>query len=413
MDNILKVAWYIESSFDRQQMGTWLEEALPNAFENCTEPQAEDECIIIYEINRLFDWVKINRLKRNYPNSIIVPIVTEHLTYSTGIAIELVLPTLLIKPLQKSKFLRIIKKLYTSYQEKKASTLTLLELSQQVPQSHASPFREAFLKRLIRGEINDELEIIQSASFLSTNCIPNIVFLIQGYIDVNDQRTITIPHDASSIITNVFRQNFAGKAPISFLYFERYLLLLMRIPSEYNSFKHWLEGEACLLEVIETLKKDYSIHLFMGVGGVFQDAMQVKESYSQARKARRKPPIQNIHIRYYEDLTKHEQLQKAIYYIEEHYDEQITISDVAKFINFSPTHFSRLFKKETGRNFVDYVAFTRIIKTLPLLRRYDYTIEKISSICGFNTPNYYSLTFKKYVGISPTNYRNTKEILFK
>ncbi|WP_155590153.1 AraC family transcriptional regulator [Lysinibacillus cavernae] len=401
----------MESSFNKQQMRDWLKEVLPNALEESKVPKPKDEIIIFYEVNRLFDWVKVNRLKRNYPNSIIVPIVTEHLTYSTGIAIELFLPALLIKPLQKSKFLRIVKKLYTSYQEKKASTLTMLELSQQVSQHHTSPFREAFLKRLIRGEIDDEQEIIQSASFLSTNCIPNIVFLIQGYIDGNDK--MAIPHDASSIITHVFRQHFADKAPLSFLHFERYLLLLMRIPSGYNSFKHWSEGETWLSEAIETLKKDYCIHLFMGVGGVFQDTMQVKESYSQARKARRKPPIDNIHIRYYEDLTKHAQLQKAIHYIEEHYDEQITISDVAKYINFSPTHFSRLFKKETGRNFVDYVAFTRIIKTLPFLRKFDYTIEKISSTCGFNTPNYYSLTFKKYVGISPTDYRNTKEIVFK
>lgn len=398
----------MESSFDRQQMSEWLQEVLPNAFEESKVSKPEDEAIIVYEVNRLFDWVKINRLKRNYPNSIIVPVVTEHLTYSTGIAIELVLPALLIKPLQKSKFLRIVKKLYTAYQEKKASTLTLLELSQQVSQHHTSPFREAFLKRLIRGEVDNEQEIIQSSSFLSSNCIPNIVFLIQGYIDGDDKKA-----DASSIITNIFRQNFVNQAPLSFLHFERYLLLLMRIPSEYNSFKHWSEGEACLLEVIETLKRDYCIHLFMGVGSVFQDAMQVKESYSQARKARRKPPIDNIHIRYYEDLTKHVQLQKAIHYIEEHYDEQLTIRDVANYINFSSTHFSRLFKKETGRNFVDYVAFTRIIKTLPFLRKYDYTIEKIASTCGFNTPNYYSLTFKKYVGISPTDYRNTKEILFK
>ncbi|MEA0554355.1 AraC family transcriptional regulator [Lysinibacillus irui] len=398
----------MESSFDKQQMSEWLQEVLPNAFEESKVSKPEDEAIIVYEVNRLFDWVKINRLKRNYPNSIIVPVVTEHLTYSTGIAIELVLPALLIKPLQKSKFLRIVKKLYTAYQEKKASSLTLLELSQQVSQHHTSPFREAFLKRLIRGEVDNEQEIIQSSSFLSSNCIPNIVFLIQGYIDGDDKKA-----DASSIITNIFRQNFVNQAPLSFLHFERYLLLLMRIPREYNSFKHWSEGEACLLEVIETLKRDYCIHLFMGVGSVFQDAMQVKESYSQARKARRKPPIDNIHIRYYEDLTKHEQLQKAIHYIEEHYDEQLTIRDVANYINFSSTHFSRLFKKETGRNFVDYVAFTRIIKTLPFLRKYDYTIEKIASTCGFNTPNYYSLTFKKYVGISPTDYRNTKEILFK
>ncbi|SKB33507.1 AraC-type DNA-binding protein [Lysinibacillus sp. AC-3] len=216
-----------------------------------------------------------------------------------------------------------------------------------------------------------------------------------------------------AVITNVFHQNFANKVPISFLHFERYLLLLMRIPNEYTSFKHWSEGVACLLEVIETLKKDYCIHLFMGIGGVFQDAMHVKESYSQARKARRKPPVQSVHVRFYEDLTKQEQLQKAIQYIEEHYDEQLAISDVAKYSNFSATHFSRLFKKEIGRNFVDYVAFTRIIKSLPYLRKYDYTIEKISFLCGFNTPNYFSLTFKKYVGISPTDYRNTQEILFK
>lgn len=392
-------------------MSNWLEEYLPNTFINCNQPNTKDIGIFVYDINHLFDWVKVNRLKRNYPNSLIVPIVAEHLTYSTGIAIELNLSALLIKPLQKSKFIRIVKKLYTSYKEKQASTLTMLELSQQISQDHTSPFREAFLKRLIRGEIENEQEIIQSATFLSKDCIPNIVFLIQGYIDINENRSI--PHDANSVITNMFRQGFADKASLSFLNFERYLLLLMRVPNEITSFKHWTEGVASLYEVIEDLKKEYCIHLFMGIGGVFHDPMQVKESYSQARKARRKPPVENIHARFYEDLTEQEQLQKAILYIEEHYDEQITISDVANYINFSATHFSRLFKKETGRNFVDYVAFTRIIKTLPFLRKYDYTIEKISSICGFNTPNYFSLTFKKYVGISPTDYRNTKEILFK
>lgn len=157
-------------------MNNWLEEYLPNTFINCNQPNTKGVAIFVYDINHLFDWVKVNRLKRNYPNSLIVPIVAEHLTYSTGIAIELNLSALLIKPLQKSKFIRIVKKLYTSYKEKQASTLTMLELSQQISQDHTSPFREAFLKRLIRGEIENEQEIIQSASFLSKDCIPNIVF---------------------------------------------------------------------------------------------------------------------------------------------------------------------------------------------------------------------------------------------
>lgn len=392
-------------------MTTWLEEFLPNAFVECEYLAVNEMTIFVYEINHLFDWVKVNRLHRNFPNNIIVPIVAEHLTYSTSIAIELNLQALLIKPLHKTKFLRIVKKLYASLNEKQAPKLTMFELSQQVPQDHTSPFREAFLRRLIRGEIENEQEIIEASSFLSANNVPNIVFLIQGYRVINENQPKDI--DAASIITNVFRAHFANKASISFLNFERYLLLLMRMPSNYASFKHWSEGLTCLLEVIEVLKRDYNIHLFMGIGDVYQQPMQVYQSYSQARKARKKPSVDNLHVRFYEDLTNNEQLQKAIAYIEDHYDEQLVLCDVANYINFSPAHFSRLFKKETGRNFVDYVAFTRILKTLPFLRKYDYTIDKISTSSGFSTSNYYSLTFKKHVGITPSEYRNTKEILFK
>ncbi|WP_245622844.1 helix-turn-helix transcriptional regulator [Lysinibacillus contaminans] len=408
---ILVITWKIENSVDKQCMTAWLEEFLPNTFVECENTPINETTIFVYEINHLFDWVKVNRLRKNYPNNIIVPIVAEHLTYSTSIAIELNLQALLIKPLHKSKFLRIVKKLYSSLTEKQAHKLTMLELSQQIPQDHTSPFREAFLRRLIRGEIENEQEIIQAASFLSVDHIPNIVFLIQGYMIIDENHPKVI--DANRTITSIFRKHFTNKASISFLNFERYLLLLMRIPSNYTSFKHWSEGVACLLEVIAVLKRDYNIHLFMGIGDVYQQPMQVYHSYSQARKARKKPSVDNLHVRYYADLTKNEHLQKALAYIEEHYDEQLVLCDVANYINFSPAHFSRLFKKETGRNFVDYVAFTRILKTLPFLRKYDYTIDKISTSSGFNTSNYYSLTFKKHVGISPSEYRNTKEILFK
>lgn len=409
--DILGITWKIENPDNKKRMTTWLEEFLPNTFVEYEDPPANETTIFLYEINHLFDWVKVNRLHRNYPNNIIVPIVAEHLTYSTSIAIELSLQALLIKPLHKTKFLRIVKKLYASLHEKQVPKLTMFELSQQIPQDHTSPFREAFLRRLIRGEIENEQEIIQASSFLSVKNIPNIVFLIQGYSVIDEKQPKDI--DPASTIMNVFRNYFENKASISFLNFERYLLLLMRMPSDYASFKHWSEGLACLIEVIEVLKRDYNIFLFMGIGDVYQQPMQVYQSYSQARKARKKPSVDNLNVRFYEDLTKNEQLQKAIAYIEEHYDEQLVLCDVANYINFSPAHFSRLFKKETGRNFVDYVAFTRILKTLPFLRKYDYTIDKISTSSGFNTSNYYSLTFKKHVGITPSEYRNTKEILFK
>ena len=82
-------------------------------------------------------------------------------------------------------------------------------------------------------------------------------------------------------------------------------------------------------------------------------------------------------------------------------------------MNFSVPYFSRMFKKETKKSYVDYVTFLKIMKSLPLLRMTNQTMEQISADTGFNTPNYYSSTFKKYVGLSPSEYRATYEIIFK
>jgi len=72
---------------EKQQMIAWLEEFLPHTFTECKQPSTQEVAIFVYEINHLFDWVKVKRLKKNYPNSIIVPIVAVHLTYSAGMAI--------------------------------------------------------------------------------------------------------------------------------------------------------------------------------------------------------------------------------------------------------------------------------------------------------------------------------------
>ena len=88
------------------------------------------------------------------------------------------------------------------------------------------------------------------------------------------------------------------------------------------------------------------------------------------------------------------------------------MNEVAANINFSPTYFSRLFKKETGHSFVSFLTLVRILRSIWLLRQTNQTIEQIAMDVGFNTPNYFSAIFKKEIGYSPSQYRLTKEILF-
>jgi len=94
------------------------------------------------------------------------------------------------------------------------------------------------------------------------------------------------------------------------------------------------------------------------------------------------------------------------------HEEDLTVSRVAKSASISVPYFCRLFKQETGRSFVEYVTFVRLQHAVWQLRHTNKTIEQISDELGFNTPNYFSSTFKKYAGFSPSEYRATEEILF-
>ncbi len=102
-------------------------------------------------------------------------------------------------------------------------------------------------------------------------------------------------------------------------------------------------------------------------------------------------------------------LQKAIDFIQEHYNEQITLNEVAQSIYVSSYYISRLFKKELGKNFVDYLNEIRINKSKELLKDIRYKTYEIAEMVGIPDAHYFSKLFKKYEGVTPTEYRDSKK----
>ncbi|MBQ9611864.1 MAG: response regulator [Lachnospiraceae bacterium] len=98
-------------------------------------------------------------------------------------------------------------------------------------------------------------------------------------------------------------------------------------------------------------------------------------------------------------------INRAIIYIKEHFAENIDLEDVSRNINISPYYFSRLFKQETGENFIEFLTYTRIQKAKEYLSNPDYSIKEVCSMCGYADPNYFSRIFRKYEGVSPSEYR--------
>lgn len=91
--------------------------------------------------------------------------------------------------------------------------------------------------------------------------------------------------------------------------------------------------------------------------------------------------------------------------IEYCYAEPINIELLANAFFISVSHLQHLFKAQTGITIVDYVNKTRIDNSRTLLRNTDLHISAISEKVGIFDYNYFSRMFKKYVGVTPTQYR--------
>ncbi len=100
-------------------------------------------------------------------------------------------------------------------------------------------------------------------------------------------------------------------------------------------------------------------------------------------------------------------LRKAINYIQKHYKEQITLNIVAEHVYVSTSYLSRMFKKELGINFIDYLNGLRIEKAKELLMDPKYKTYEVAEKVGINDAHYFSRLFKKYVGISPTEFKDS------
>lgn len=99
-------------------------------------------------------------------------------------------------------------------------------------------------------------------------------------------------------------------------------------------------------------------------------------------------------------------LRKAIEYMKSHYHEQVTLNEVAEHTFVSTYYISRMFKREMGINFVDYLNEIRIDKAKEMLKDVRFKTYEVAEKVGIPDAHYFSKLFKKYVGVTPTEFRD-------
>ncbi len=107
------------------------------------------------------------------------------------------------------------------------------------------------------------------------------------------------------------------------------------------------------------------------------------------------------------DTTRSNAVEQVLTYIKEHFSENMTNEDIGAFAGYHPNYINKLMLKSTGITLRQHIINTRIDMAKSLLQYSNNTIRDIAEQCGFSGAAYFSYRFRREMGVSPQEYRDT------
>ncbi|RJE83966.1 response regulator [Paenibacillus sp. 1011MAR3C5] len=101
-------------------------------------------------------------------------------------------------------------------------------------------------------------------------------------------------------------------------------------------------------------------------------------------------------------------IRDMIRFIQQNYNQDVSINTVAAHVHLAPTYMCILFKKEKGVSINDYITQYRIEQAKRLLRDRKLKLYEVSHMVGYQDPNYFSKVFRKLAGVIPSQYRESQ-----
>lgn len=106
-------------------------------------------------------------------------------------------------------------------------------------------------------------------------------------------------------------------------------------------------------------------------------------------------------------------INRVMDYVDEHLDQPLELKTISAIANFSPFHFHRVFTFLIGETPIDYIQRLRIEKSAWKLREINPdAITEIADSCGFGSVSLFCRTFKKYFGLTPTQFSREEKPIF-
>lgn len=144
-----------------------------------------------------------------------------------------------------------------------------------------------------------------------------------------------------------------------------------------------------IYQLILDKPNDFELEMHIALSNIWKSLYQYYSSVPEEKKTHQK----NI-----------QRLMSIIGYVQDHYNQEISLDDIADHVNICKSECCRFFKKHMNMTIMEYVMFLRVQRSLPMLKKGE-NITKVSGEVGFASTSYYGQVFKRYMNCTPREYK--------
>lgn len=256
-------------------------------------------------------------------------------------------------------------------------TIGVSRCRSQLEGKETSEARQALKQRIIYGKANiyfyEDIRILGEQEFPVSQ-----LHLLEQYIEHNEIFKV------KNLVQEIFSEELVKKYGSAYL-----RIMWIRI---LNLLLHHYERRGRNAAEIEKMLQNYNL----------LDRIQ---SLQEIRQKIMEMVMECVSTESVADANTRSKIQMAIGYIQEHFAENLTVNVLAEHYGMSPNYFSSMFKKEMSRSAVNYITELRINQARELLYHSELSVVDISKKVGYEDSQYFFRVFKKYLGMTPLQYR--------
>ena len=257
---------------------------------------------------------------------------------------------------------------------------------------------------LIRGYVYDEYHFFMEAlGILFQNCVMVVFDLHFERQQEGGPERLSDLQRTMAAYCNTRKTEFRTYFCMDF---SNQLTAVIEIPKEETEWK--CAVLTFLQELQSEVQERYHVLLYAGVSDICGQVSRLYGGYGQAVKCvRQKMFFDPLSIVFYPDLDLYGNTVQIVkdYIDQEYCSNFISLDYAAEKVNKNAAYLSKLFKRETGYNFSDYIMQKRMEKSRELLLDHSLKIYQIAEMTGYADGSNFIKVFKKYYGVSPNEYR--------